>query len=82
MRVRYGSGGVQEPDMKLSWRPWDWRCVVKAVLSSGVMGRSPSDAASKGLGSEEVKRADVGGSVKAQVRSRFGNVTRRRTEAL
>jgi len=59
------------------------RALRNVEIRSDVMSRSPdsSDPAS-GFGDVSEKGGDVEGMVLAQVRSRFGSVTSRKTEAL
>ncbi len=84
MNDRNGGAGVQDPETKFNVIPW-LRCMSrKAAVRAGVMSRSPAeeDEDRSGFGDALVKGAEVAGSVLAQVRMRFGSVTRRRTREL
>lgn len=78
-----GALGVHDPEMRLRFKPCEDNVERKAFVSSGVISKSPcSSGPERGFGSEVEKGASCTGTVLAQVRMRFGNVTRRSTEAL
>lgn len=69
--------------MKLRFRASDDKVERKAFVSSGVISKSPFPSGpARGFGSVGENGASCAGNVLAHVRMRFGNVTKRRTEAL
>lgn len=81
-RERKLGTGAQEPEIRFRVMPWWVSAVVNALRRAGVMSKSPAEDSWSGFGEVAEKGASVADNVDTQHKSRFGRVTRRRTEAL
>lgn len=83
MRDKNCSAGFQDPDIKVIWISRSCRAETKDDMREGVISRSPDGEAWSGFGLRALNPAsDEFGNDLTHVKSRFGTVARRSTEAL